>query len=232
MLGSARRIVVLTGAGISVASGLRPFRGPGGVWTDNPEAERESAAPDLPQHPERIWKLFGPMRREVVQARPNAAHLALARLEERSEVTLVTQNVDGLHLAAGSRNLLELHGSLLRSRCSACELPAFEDPHGEMRPCPACGALLRPDIVLFGEELPYLVSRAAFRACWDCDLFLAVGTSGNVAPASRLVREAQANGARTALVNLEPLEPPNPFFDQEFLGRAEELLPRLLEGAR
>lgn len=222
-------LLVLTGAGISVASGIRPFRGPGGWWTDNPEAEKASASPDLHRYPQKIWELYGPMRKLVRAAQPNPAHFALARLQKESgcEVRLVTQNVDGLHQKAGFQDVVELHGSLLRSRCSECDLPPFDDPDGEARPCPLCGQLLRPDIVLFGERIPEQADLAAFGAVLSCDLFLAVGTSGAVRPASGLVQRADSYGAATMIVNLEPLDPPNPAFHREILGRAEEVLPHL-----
>jgi len=155
--------------------------------------------------------------------------VALARLQRESgcDVRLVTQNVDGLHQKAGFRNVIELHGNLLRTRCSACDLMPFDDPEGGPRPCSLCGELLRPDIVLFGEQIPEAAGEAAFGAVLRCDHFLAVGTSGNVFPANLLVQRAHAYGAHTAIVNLEPLEPPNPCFHREILGKAEEVLPRL-----
>lgn len=169
------------------------------------------------------------MRKVMREARPNAAHLALARLQRESgcPVRIVTQNVDGLHQAAGCLEVIEFHGSLLRTRCSHCSLLPFDDPLGEMRPCSLCGHLLRPDVVLFGEMIPEAAQLAAFGALMRCDLFLAVGTSGNVSPASNLVERAYMYGAQTVIVNLEPLDPPSPFFQREVLGRAEEVLPGL-----
>lgn len=229
-LTSTSRLLVLTGAGISVASGLRPYRGPGGLWTDNPEIERESASPELRHRPDRIWELFGPLREEARRARPNAAHEALTRVQQESgcaAITLVTQNVDGLHQRSGFQNVAELHGSILRSRCTQCDLPPFDDPETGPRPCPACGQPLRPDIVLFGERIPDEPALTAHGAVLGCDIFLAVGTSGGVAPASSLVQRADTYGAATLLVNLEPMRPPNPAFHREILGKAEEILPDL-----
>ena len=222
-------LLILTGAGISAASGLRPFRGAGGWWTDNPAAERAAVSPDLLTNPELIWQIYGPLRKPMQEAAPNPAHYALARLQKESgcDVRLVTQNVDGLHQRAGFGNVVELHGSLLRTRCSSCDLEPFDDPDGGPRPCPACGELLRPDIVLFGERIPEAAETAAFGAVLRCDLFLAVGTSGSVAPASWLVSRADMYDARTLIVNLEPLDPPNPAFHREILGRAEVILPDL-----
>jgi NAD-dependent deacetylase len=229
-------IVVLTGAGVSVASGLPTYRGPGGIWEKH-EVAQYGHAHALHEHPERTWRLFGAMREPVVRAQPNAAHRALARFEAglRAEQNflLATQNVDGLHQRAGSRRLIELHGNITKTRCvdEACGLPPFEDlvAHADAVPrCPVCGSALRPDIVLFGESLPAAASRQAKRALRDCDLFLAVGTSGLVSPAADFVRSAEYAGARTIYVNLEPMVPHNPAFRESVLGRAEELLPELL----
>lgn len=234
-----RAIFVLTGAGISVASGLRPYRGPGGVWEEDGVAHLATAAA-LARDPAAVWRLFGPLRPRVRAARPNAAHLALASLSQRlgpgGSLTLVTQNIDGLHQRAGSPDVVELHGSLGRTRCSreACDLPPFLDDatHEAALPvCPRCAAPLRPDVVLFDEPLPVDAEHQAKRALRDCDLFVAIGTSGTVSPASSFVRSARYVGARTVLVNLAAMDPPSDRFDVEVLGRAEEVLPRLLGSA-
>ena len=231
-----RRIVVLTGAGISAASGLRTYRGTGGVWEEH-DVERLGHVGALADRPADVWKLFGGMRQSVMAARPNQAHEALARweaeLEGDQEFLLVTQNVDGLHRMAGSRNVCEIHGNILYSKCSnpACTLPSFrdEESHASIVPsCRLCGNVLRPDVVLFGEELPALPSWTVKRALRDCDLFLAIGTSGSVAPASGYVRGAEYAGARMIYINLEPMKPPNPAFREHYIGRAEAVLPQLL----
>jgi len=220
-------LVVLTGAGISVASGLRPYRGPGGLWEKNPEAQRFATADYLKEDPDGLREFFAPMKDAVLAAHPNPAHAALARLEERCraerrEFVLLTQNVDGLHQAAGSQHVVELHGSIRHSRCTRCDRPRLET---DAPACDRCGAPLRPDIVLFGEYLPDDAEYAARTALRDVDLFLAVGTSGSVAPASNFVRTARMNDARTVLVNLDPSDTSD--FDDELLGKAEELLPTL-----
>lgn len=232
---SWRHVVVLTGAGISAASGLPTYRGPGGLW-NRPEAAELPDAAMVARDPSRVWSLLGPLRRHLQAAAPNAAHLALAEWQSRPApgraFTLVTQNVDGLHARAGSRDVVELHGSLLRTRCGnpACGLPPFEDSTERLQapPCERCGQPLRPDITLFDEPLPVDAEWAAKKALRECDLFLAVGTSGTVAPASNFVRGAKYAGAWTLLLNLTPMQPRHPDFDQEVLGRAEELLPFLL----
>jgi NAD-dependent deacetylase len=231
-----RRIVVLTGAGISAGSGLRTYRGPGGVWEEH-DVECLGHVAALADRPADVWKLFGGMRESVMAARPNQAHDALARWEAElaadQEFLLVTQNVDGLHQTAGSRNVCEIHGNVRYSKCSNpnCTLPPFrdEESHASVLPsCRLCGSVLRPDVVLFGEELPALPSWTVKRALRDCDLFLAIGTSGSVAPASGYVRGAEYAGARTIYINLEPMRPPNPAFQEHYIGRAETVLPQLL----
>jgi NAD-dependent deacetylase len=233
--GSWRHVVVLTGAGISVASGLPTYRGPGGLWT-RPGMEEVPDAALFAREPSRLWSLFGSMRGHVRAAAPNAAHLALAEWEARcsqgGSFTLLTQNVDRLHSRAGSRNVVELHGSLLRTRCGNpdCTLSPFEDSsEPEQAPaCPRCGHALRPDVTFFGEPLPVDAEWAAKKALRECDLFLAVGTSGTVAPASNFVRGARYAGAWTLLINLTPMQPRHPDFQTEVLGPAERVLPLLL----
>ena len=231
-----RRVVVLTGAGVSAGSGLSTFRGENGVWEEH-DVARLGHVSALRQCPEEAWRLFNDLRGPIARAQPNPAHHALARWEaERppgDSFLVVTQNVDGLHQRAGSKSVAEIHGNILFTRCSqpACELPRYRDEliHASGVPaCPRCGAILRPDIVLFGEDLPAEETRAVWHALERCDLFVAIGTSGVVAPAAYFVEAAAAAGARTVLINLEPLEEPNPAFQEEYLGRAEELVPRLL----
>jgi NAD-dependent deacetylase len=235
-LASYRRIVVLTGAGISVASGLRPYRGPGGLWTENPELASAATAEAVARDPSVLWRLFVGFREQIRAARPNAAHFALVEFERRlsdaARLTIITQNVDRLHQGAGSRETLELHGSLGRSRCSdsKCTLEPFDDESiaAEPPPCPRCGAPLRPDLVAFDEPLPAKAEWESKRALRECELFLAIGTSGTVSPAANYVRSARYVGARTIYVNLEPLVDEDSQFDEQVIGRAEEVLPRLL----
>lgn len=232
--GRYRRVVILTGAGISVASGLRPFRGPGGLWNE-PGAAAWSEVGRMADDPAGAWRFFAAMRAASLAAVPNEGHRAITRLQsrlaERASVTVVTQNIDGLHQRAGTDGVIEVHGAARRTRCTdeACTGRPFDDDRtGDEAPrCPACGALQRPDVVLFGEALPVDAEWAVKKALRGCDLFVAVGTSGTVSPASNYVRSARYEGADTVLVNLEPMSPPNPAFLREELGRAEEILPRL-----
>lgn len=228
-------IVFLTGAGISAASGIRTYRGPEGLWNDE-TLIRLSDGVTFRTDPLDVWKFWSAARRISAAASPNAAHLALASLEQRlrsdQSLTIITQNIDGLHGRAGSAHVIEYHGSVHRTRCSnaACDLAPFRDRtlyEAEVPRCPRCGANLRPDIVLFNETIPQGNSDAAFRALDSCDLFVAIGTSGTVYPAGRLVQGAFDRGARTVYLNLESLGGKNPYFEEEHLGKAEEIVPLL-----
>jgi NAD-dependent deacetylase len=230
------QIVVLTGAGVSAASGIPTFRGPSGGLAEEllPVSDGRRVRELLPQ----MWQVYGRLRGGSVAAKPNPAHFSLARWEQKwagqTQITLVTQNVDGLHARAGSPDCIEIHGSLLRSKClnEGCPNAAgFSDlvvpqdvPH-----CAICGEALRPDITLFNEALPILALHQVKRALRFCDLFLAVGTSGTVSPASDFVRAAFDAGARTLFINMTPLEIASPYFGETILGRAEEVLPALLD---
>jgi len=226
-----RHVVVLTGAGVSAASGLPTYRGAGGLWTEGDTA-RASEAATLAAEPERVIRFFTGWRPQVLAAEPNPAHHALAAAERRrgagTTFTVITQNIDRLHQRAGSRDVIELHGSLFRSRCTACDAVPIDDDRGAIDPLPrcGCGALLRPDVTLFGEPVPARPEHDAKRALRDCDLFVAIGTSGLVWPAAGFVRGAAYAGARCVYVNTEPLGDATGFH-QAYLGRAEELVPVL-----
>lgn len=224
---AGRPLVVLTGAGISAESGLPTFRGPGGMWEGNrPE---DLATPEaFESDPEKVWRFYAWRLEKLRGARPNEGHLALARMERiLPSMTLVTQNVDGLHAAAGSRNLLELHGTLLVARCTKCarRSPA---PEGPVPPLPVCicGGLLRPDVVWFGEPLAPETWEAAVRAAEECAVFFVVGTSSVVAPASSLALLAARGGAYVFEIN--PQETPiAPLAAGVFRASATEVLPAI-----
>jgi NAD-dependent deacetylase len=229
----ARSIVVLTGAGISVPSGLRPYRGPGGLWTSNPDLANQLVAGF---DPATLWRVTCAWRKEVALAEPNDAHRALAAFEARvlsdgGSFTLLTQNVDGLHVRAGNQNVVELHGAVRRSRCSStgCTSEGFVDDRreGPVPTCVACGAPVRPDIVLFEERLGALEEWTAKKALREVELFVAIGTSGTVSPASSFVRSAEYSGAHTVLVNLELPDPSESHFAEMHAGDAAVLVPKL-----
>jgi NAD-dependent deacetylase len=207
LLRRARRVAVLTGAGVSAESGLATFRGAGGLWEGH-RVEDVATPGAFRRDPALVWRFYHARRTGLRAARPNPGHRALADLEERwgsERFTLITQNVDGLHRAAGSRHVLEIHGSLARVRCDGCG--QVEDRPGEDLPelprC-VCGALLRPDVVWFGEYLPEDVWRQAAVAAATCDCFLVAGTSAVVFPAAGLIDAARQAGAGVIEVNLEP----------------------------
>jgi NAD-dependent deacetylase len=232
-LAQYKQIVIMTGAGISVGSGLPTYRGVGGLW-DTVDVASHATAAAMSQDPSKVWAFFSGVRRQIAQAQPNSGHLAIARAEGRlrpdQSLTVLTQNVDGLHSLAGSTRVVELHGTLRQSRCTRCDFARAEDiatSPNECPCCPNCAAPMRPAVTLFDEALPVDAEWSSKKSLRDCDLFLAVGTSGTVSPASNFVRAAAYAGARTIFVNLEPMSPHNPAFREVILGRAEEVLPSL-----
>lgn len=222
-------VFILTGAGISAESGLQTFRDKGGLWAKYDW--RELATPDaFARDPARVLEFYDLRRRAVRQAQPNPAHEAIARLQRRfrGRVTLVTQNVDDLHERAGSRAVIHMHGSHLVARCCACD-HRWPAP-ARMRvsdTCPACGAHpCRPDVVWFGE-IPHHLERIA-EALADCDLFVAIGTSGTVQPAASFAQAARAAGAHTLALNLERAENGD-LFDTSRLGPASRIVPEWVD---
>jgi NAD-dependent deacetylase len=226
---NSENICVLTGAGISAESGIPTFRGAGGMWAKyRPE---ELATPEaFAANPRLVWEWYQARREAVSEAAPNPGHKALAEWEglARSFV-LVTQNVDGLHRAAGSRQVLELHGNIRRNRCTACGRESTMDEitfNGQLPLC-ECGGLLRPAVVWFGESLPEDILEAAFTAVRHCDLFLAVGTSAVVYPAAALPRLALDRGVPVIEVNTEET-PLTAGATYSLRGPAGEVLPPLV----
>lgn len=216
-------VVILTGAGVSAASGLGTFRDVGGLWTRYDLTE--VATPEgFAHNPALVHDFYNARRANALDAAPNAAHLALARLlDARPDVTLVTQNIDDLHERGGAREVIHMHGEITRALCAACDhrwdAPRLMDRSDA---CPACARpATRPDIVWFGE-MPYHMDRIA-EALAACDLFVAIGTSGEVYPAAGFVEEAAAFGAETLEINLEPSAPGR--FDRVIQGPATEAVP-------
>ncbi len=212
LLRAARRIVVLTGAGISTPSGIPDFRSAGtGLWSHwDPLAI--ASIWSFREKPQRFYEWIRPLARKIVEAQPNAAHFALAELERLGKLhLLITQNIDALHQKAGSQRIVELHGHLRTLTCLQCRfqdtmegyLAAFLD-RGELPLCTRCGAVLKPDVVLFGEPLPDHEIRLAQEEALRCDLMLVVGSSLEVMPAADLPALAVRRGARLIIVNLEP----------------------------
>lgn len=222
------RIVILTGAGISAESGINTFRDAGGLW-ENHRIE-DVATPEAFQRDPHGVQSFYNRRREQLRdpaIQPNAAHRALAELEQSlpGQVLVVTQNVDDLHERAGSRNVIHMHGELLKARCQSTEtlVPADRDLDPALS-CTVCGAAgcLRPHVVWFGE-MPLEMERI-YATLAGCERFISIGTSGNVYPAAGFVAEARASGAHTTELNLEPSEQLTAFHEHRH-GRATELVP-------
>lgn len=205
----SRHIIILTGAGYSTPSGIPDFRSSGsGLWTKYLPMEVASLS-TFRYNPELFFNWLHPLASHMLLAKPNQAHLALARLEAAGIIkTVITQNIDGLHHRAGSKNVLEVHGTFNTLTCVGCfkRFAASQviEPYlatCAIPRCPQCGAILKPDIILFEEQLPMQTWRAAEKACSACDLILVAGTSLEVMPSARLPVDALSHGARLALIN-------------------------------
>ncbi len=233
-----KKIMILTGAGLSAEFGLHTFRDKDGVWANYDY--RDVATPEgYQRNPSLVLDFYNARRRQSAGVKPNAAHIALARLEAEypSQVLTVTQNIDPLHEMAGTRQLIHMHGEIAKALCSACggrHAIGGEDITVNSV-CPACGmpSTLRPDVVWFGE-MPYRMDEI-YGALTTCDLFISIGTSGTVYPAANFVLEATASGAHTVELNLEPSERYGGFREAVH-GPATEIVPayvdRLLQAAR
>lgn len=224
-----RNIVILTGAGISAESGIDTFRDGGGLWEQH-RVEDVATPEAFARDPDLVLRFYD-MRREAIQTRqPNAAHLALARLDREwpGDLLIVTQNVDDLHERAGARRVLHMHGEHLNAWCTACDVRSrWTGTLLDRPPCPQCGKpALRPDVVWFGE-IPYHMDEI-FAALREADLFVSIGTSGAVYPAAGFVRNARDLGAATLELNLEPSQGTH-WFDAARHGQATEVVPAWVE---
>ena len=225
----APNVVILTGAGISRESGLATFRDPDGIWQQ--VRIEDVATPEAYQRdPARVQAFYNARRAQLAEVMPNAAHAALAELDRRwpGELLLVTQNVDDLHDRAGSRRLVHMHGELRRAWCLACDdTPAWDGELTAATACPACATVgrVRPHIVWFGE-MPFHMDRIA-SALETCEVFVSIGTSGNVYPAAGFVAEVRGR-AETVELNLEPSEGSH-LFDRAIHGPATEIVPAYVE---
>lgn len=224
----------MTGAGISAESGIKTFRDSNGLW-ENHSIEEVASPYGFKADPETVWRFYKARRKQALECEPNAGHIAIAKLEEKilekgGDFLLVTQNVDGLHLRAGSKNIIEIHGSLLFSRCTKCQ-KVFRDEeiYEKLPPFHNCEqkGMLRPHIVWFGEALfPGDIEKIE-RQIVNCDLFISIGTSGVVYPAAGLASFAKSLGKTTVCVNKEP--PANlEVFDKFHEGEAGKTLPEIL----
>jgi NAD-dependent deacetylase len=228
-LRDACSIVVLTGAGVSAESGVPTFRGNHGLWKQY-RAEDLATPGAFARDPKLVWEWYDWRRSLIAEAKPNPGHYALAAAEARArKFTLITQNVDGLHELAGSRNVLRLHGSIWMLRCLECrrEREDRSTPLPEIPPRCECGGTLRPGVVWFGELLPAQVWKDAETAARQADLFLLIGTSAMVYPAAGLASMAKSSGARVVEINIEETGLSDSI-DEFLQGPSGELLPQLI----
>ena len=247
-LRDARRLTILTGAGVSAASGVPTFRGADGLWK-NVRPEELATAAAFRRDPSLVWEWYHWRRERIAQCEPNPAHRVIAEWSRRDGCSVITQNVDDLHLRAGTQRLVRLHGSIWDLQCwDACGQPTWRDEHVAWRTagrprlhqpdmdsgtggpagcprCPSCGGLARPAVVWFGEPLDAADVDAALAAC-DCEVFLTVGTSAVVYPAAGFVHEAARLGAFTGEVNPD-VTPASSAVDIVIRGAAEDILPKL-----
>ena len=229
------KTIALTGAGISVESGIPDFRSAGGLWSrfDPMEYAHISAFMD---NPEKVWLMLKEMTALVLEALPNPAHVALAEMEQLGLLSsVITQNVDGLHQRAGSSRVIEFHGSnqwLVCLRCHYRGDAALMDPECGPPRCPECDAILKPDVVFFGEAIPGFAQARAFEEAQTCELVLVVGTSAVVYPAADIPIVAKEHGAKIVEINMEPTSLTDDVSDYLIQGAAGGILPQIVEELR
>ncbi len=230
LLRRARHAIVFTGAGVSAESGIPTFRGRGGLW-EKFDPMKLASLEGFRENPMEVWRWYRMRMELIAKARPNPAHIVIARLQERGLVkTIITQNVDGLHQRAGARDVVELHGNIWRIRCTNPQCVyrgVLEEPPQEIPPrCPRCGSLLRPDVVWFGEPLPQHTWNRAVEEAGRADLVLVVGTSGVVMPAGLIPYIVKRSGGVLVEVNVEETGYTG-LADLHIRGKAGEVLARL-----
>ena len=227
----AEKVVVLTGAGISAESGIPTYRGDEGLWR-NRSPQELATAESFSKNPELVWEWYDSRRAVMKQARPNAGHLAITALERKKrDFTLITQNIDGLHLVAGTRNVIELHGSIWEIRCVKCSRVEknYQVPLPELPPmCGTCGEAMRPNTVWFEEMIPMERIDRSLLAIEECGLLVIVGTSGVVEPAASMGLIAKKSEKPVVEINLE-VTPGTGLYDASILGKSGEVLPLLVE---
>ncbi len=232
LLVRSRSAVALTGAGISVESGIPPFRGKGGLW-EKLDPMKYAHIDAYERNPAQVWKmLFLGLKTVLQEAKPNDGHNGLFHLEQMGIVhTIVTQNIDGLHQRAGSRDVIEFHGTFAVQRCMQCDgrLDSSRLNLDNLPPRCACGGILRPDVVMFGEMIPFASLQRAQLLASTCDLMLVVGTSATVAPAAHLPVIAKRAGAAIIEINPEPTPLTRQVSDVTLLGKAGRVMAELVD---
>lgn len=225
-LKKAEKIVFITGAGISQESGIPTFRGKDGLWRKY-DAMKLATIDAFYENPQLVWEWYEERRQNILVAKPNPGHLAIAKLEKLRQVHVLTQNIDGLHQRAGSTHVYELHGSIITIKCTVCDFKdKITSSFSQLPPICKCGNILRPDVVWFGEPLPQDVWQAAMAQASSCDVMVVVGTSLAVSPANLLPVYAKQNGATMIEVNPEET-PMSANMDLSLRSSAAKALPEL-----
>ena len=234
-IADSRKTIALTGAGISVESGIPDFRSAGGLW-DKYDPEEYAHISAFRSNPAKVWNMIKDMMELVLGAEPNPAHIALAELERMGLLnSVITQNVDGLHQRGGSREVIEFHGSNQWLVCLGCGYRqesaslSFEDIPPR---CPQCSSILKPDVVFFGEPIPPEAQNRSFEEARTCDLVLVVGTSAVVYPAAGIPPLAKQSGAKVVEINMEPTPLTGFVSDYLIQGSAGAILPQIVEEIR
>ena len=202
-LKDSRKIVFVTGAGISQESGIPTFRGKDGYWRKY-DPMKLASIDAFYDDPKLVWEWYEDRRKNILSVKPNEGHFAISQMEEFKDIVILTQNIDGLHQRSGSTNVLELHGSIIRIKCTVCDfLDNITENFESLPPKCKCGSMLRPDVVWFGEPLPQNIWQSAIKEASVCDVMVIVGTSLVVSPANTLHVYAKQNGAILIEVNPE-----------------------------
>ena len=225
-LATAENVAVLTGAGISAESGIPTFRGKDGLWK-NLKPEELASEEAFQRHPEHVWEWYSYRRDIIRKVQPNPAHLTLAEMENHfTDFSICTQNVDGLHSRAGSKNVREIHGNILRNRCNSCKSTNTIKEFDQSVPLCNCGGMLRPDVVWFGETIPNDVLLQSTNDAEMADIYFTLGTSALVYPAAGLPLVAKNHGAFVVEINLEPTQLSR-LVDESIIGTCGSVLPAL-----
>jgi len=226
-LKDSRKIVFVTGAGISQESGIPTFRGKDGYWRKY-DPMKLASIDAFYDDPKLVWEWYEDRRKNILSVKPNEGHFAISQMEEFKDVVILTQNIDGLHQRSGSTNVLELHGSIIRIKCTVCDfIDNITENFESLPPKCKCGSMLRPDVVWFGEPLPQNIWQSAIKEASVCDVMVIVGTSLVVSPANTLPVYAKQNGAILIEVNPEKTVMSNDM-DLSIQATSAEVLPKIL----
>ena len=226
-LKDSRKIVFVTGAGISQESGIPTFRGKDGYWRKY-DPMKLASIDAFYDDPKLVWEWYEDRRKNILSVKPNEGHFAISQMEEFKDVIVLTQNIDGLHQRSGSTNVLELHGSIIRIKCTVCDFTDnITENFESLPPKCKCGGMLRPDVVWFGESLPQNIWQSAIKEASICDVMIIVGTSLVVSPANTLPVYAKQNGAILIEVNPEKTVMSNDM-DLSIQATSAEVLPKIL----